>query len=79
MKRLQNKIRAALAASPDGLSCTELTAALGVTRIGVRQSLPLCFGVYVDRWRRAAHGSLEAVYCVVDVPGNCPKPTKETK
>ena len=35
------------------------------------------FGVYIDRWvLNKNETDYEAVYCLVDVPENCPKPEK---
>jgi hypothetical protein len=33
------------------------------------------FGVYIDRWEKSTYrNTLAAVWVVVDVPENCPKP-----
>ena len=72
-------IRAYLLACEDGASATEIAEATGGDRSAVlralKQSMP---DAYIDRWNRVPHGvgrsKYEAVWDVVRVPPNCPRP-----
>ena len=71
------KIRNALRAAPDGLTTTELSVLTGVTYSTVYKALTLMPDAYIDRWQRPRRpGRMQAVWCVVEVPENCPRPTR---
>lgn len=60
----------------DGFTITELAGQLGISHQIVNATLKCMPDVYIDRW---APGSISArpwlaVWCVVDVPPNCPMP-----
>ena len=75
MKSNHNIIRELLKRHPDGLKSSELATLIGVSARSVNKSLESVFGVYVDRWEKATYrNTLAAVWVVVDVPENCPKP-----
>jgi predicted transcriptional regulator len=75
LKSNHNIIRELLKRHPDGLKSSELATLIGVSARSVNKSLESVFGVYVDRWEKATYrNTLAAVWVVVDVPENCPKP-----
>ena len=75
MKSNHNIIRALLKQHPDGLKSREIADITGIDKRVVNKALEGVFGVYIDRWERSAfRNTLSAVWVVVDVPENCPKP-----
>lgn len=75
MKSNHNIIRDLLKRHPDGLKSSEIAKLTGIDNRSVNKSLESVFGVYVDRWEKATYrNTLAAVWVVVDVPENCPKP-----
>ena len=71
------KIRTALRAAPDGLTTTELSVLSEVTYSTVYKALTLMPDAYIDRWQRPLRpGRMQAVWCVVEVPENCPRPAR---
>lgn len=76
MNQSEKKVLAALLEHSDGLTLSQLhrlakTSSLRYTALAV-ESL---FGVYIDRWEWSDKAmDYDPVYCVVDVPENCPKP-----
>lgn len=77
MNQSEKKVLAVLAEHQDGLTLRQLhrlasTSSLRYTQLAVERM----FGVYVDRWgwddKRQRY---EPVYCLVDVPEDCPRPT----
>ncbi len=68
-------VRKVLRAHPDGLSCSEINKFVGAPEgriLSVVKSMP---DAYIDRWQtRGTKKYLSAVWCVVEVPENCPKP-----
>ena len=75
MKSNHNIIRALLKRHPDGLKSSDIAKFTGIDVRSVNKSLESVFGVYVDRWEKATYrNTLAAVWVVVDVPDNCPKP-----
>jgi len=47
----------------------------GIDVRSVNKSLESVFGVYIDRWEKSTYrNTLAAIWVVVDVPENCPKP-----
>lgn len=60
----------------DGASCSELEQQIGVDSGNLVRSLRSMPDAYIDRWQPARNGSKRfvAVWCVVDVPEDCPHP-----
>ena len=75
MKSNHNTIRDLLKKHPDGLKSSDISKLTGIEVRSVNKSLESVFGVYIDRWENATYrNTLAAVWVVVDVPENCPKP-----
>ena len=75
MKSNHNIIRELLKRHPDGLKSSEIATITGIDVRSVNKSLESVFGVYIDRWEKSAfRNTLAAIWVVVDVPENCPKP-----
>ena len=75
MKSNHNTIRELLKRHPDGLKSSDISKFIGIDNRSVNKSLESIFGVYVDRWEKSTYrNTLAAVWAVVDVPENCPKP-----
>ena len=75
MKSNHNIIRDLLKQHPDGLKSSEIATLIGVSARSVNKSLESVFGVYIDRWEKSTHrNTLAAIWVVIDVPENCPKP-----
>jgi hypothetical protein len=76
MKAHHDTIRACLARNPEGMTVAELAACTQISPDTFRNSLKSCFGVYIDRWEGPFRGQWRAVYALVAVPEDCPKPEK---
>lgn len=64
-----------LLANPDGLTRTQIANAVGSDPGGMKITLSNMYGVYIDRWNQSKkNGKLVPVYCIVEVPENCPRP-----
>ena len=75
MKSNHNIIRELLKQYPDGLKSSDISKLTGIDNRSVNKSLEGVFGVYVDRWEKSTYrNTLAAIWVVVDVPENCPKP-----
>lgn len=74
MKSHHDRIRDALRLSDDGLTAWEIQQVTGISTATLSRSLRSCFGVYIDRWEGPKRGQYTAVWCVVEVPENTPKP-----
>ena len=75
MKSNHNIIRDLLKQHPDGLKSSEIAKITGIDKRVVNKALECVFGVYVDRWEKSTYrNTLAAIWVVVDVPDNCPKP-----
>jgi len=75
LKSNHNIIRELLKRHPDGLKSSDIAKFTGIDVRSVNKSLESVFGVYIDRWENATYrNTLAAVWVVVDVPENCPKP-----
>ena len=75
MKSNHNIIRDTLKQHPDGLKSSEIAKITGIDIRVVNKALESVFGVYVDRWENSTYrNTLAAIWVVVDVPENCPKP-----
>ena len=75
MKSNHNIIRELLKRHPDGLKASDIAEITGIDVRSVNKSLESVFGVYIDRWEKSTfRNTLAAIWVVVDVPENCPKP-----
>jgi hypothetical protein len=75
MKSNHNIIRALLKQHPDGLKSSDISELTGIDNRSINKSLESVFGVYIDRWEKSAYrNNLAAIWVVVDVPEDCPKP-----
>ena len=75
MKSNHNIIRDLLQEYPDGLKSSDIARLTGINNRSVNKSLESVFGVYIDRWEKSTYrNNLAAVWVIVDVPENCPKP-----
>ena len=75
MKSNHNIIRDTLKQHPDGLKSSDISRLTGIDKRVVNKALESVFGVYVDRWEKSTfRNTLAAIWVVVDVPENCPKP-----
>jgi hypothetical protein len=75
LKSNHNIIRELLKRHPDGLKSSDIAKFTGIDVRSINKSLESVFGVYIDRWENATYrNTLAAVWVVVDVPENCPKP-----
>ena len=71
----QALIRSLLRKSPDGLTVRELMAATGNGQSYTLTALRKMPDTYIDRWAPVRH-THAAVWAVVEVPEDCPAPTK---
>jgi hypothetical protein len=75
LKSNHNTIRDLLKKHPDGLKSSDISKLTGIEVRSVNKSLESVFGVYIDRWEKSTYrNTLAAIWVVVDVPENCPKP-----
>jgi len=75
LKSNHNIIRELLKQHPDGLKSSDMAKLTGIDVRSVNKSLENVFGVYIDRWEKSVdRNTLAAIWVVVDVPENCPKP-----
>ena len=63
----------------DGRSVDEIAAFLVKKPDVIRIGLSTMPDVYIDRWEGPYRGQYRAVWCTVEVPENCPKPTSKRK
>lgn len=70
-------LRKLLRSVPDGLTAKQLSTATNLSAQSVRNALAKMPDVYIDRWTQPKRGQHTAVWCAVEVPENCPKPTKD--
>lgn len=77
MKSNHNTIRELLQEYSDGLKASDIARLTGISNRSVNKSLESVFGVYIDRWVKSEYrNNLAAIWVVVEVPENCPKPNK---
>ena len=70
---LSKRIRDALAATPDGMTASELSFALDISASQISRSLALMPDVYIDRWEKS-RSKYAGVHCLAFVPDDCPHP-----
>ena len=70
-------VRALLRQFEDGLSAKEIAERTGIDQDTLYRVLKKMPDVYIDRWIHLYDsGHPTAIWCSVDVPKNCPKPSK---
>lgn len=67
-------IRSTLRNAADGLSVNEIAIRTGINQDLVRRCLGKMPDAYIDRWYTQRAQPPVAIWCVVDVPENCPRP-----
>jgi hypothetical protein len=81
-KQLAPLLRDILRQHPDGLTASQIIEILGdnTPSSTIHTSLHNMPDAYIDRWNlQNPRGRYSAIWCVVDVPQNCPRPIKEKK
>jgi hypothetical protein len=76
MSTHHQKIRDQLKGS-DGLTTKQLQYRLEVDQRTLCKSLKSMPDAYIDRWTGPHRGQWAAVWCVVEVPEDCPKPDEK--
>ena len=77
MYSYNKQVRAVLRQHPDGLTSTQLHSLIEAPEGRMRAVLQSMPDAYIDRWQtRGTQKYLSAVWCVVDVPENCPRPDR---
>ena len=71
---ISDNIRKALKTCDDGMTVREIAETLALAPSRIYPLLKNMQVAYVDRWQTTERGKYEAVYAVVDVPADCPKP-----
>jgi predicted transcriptional regulator len=76
---LTKAIRRALKKIEDGMTIRELEEVTGRKYANISSTVRQMPDVYIDRWQQPLKrgGGYAAVYVLVKVPENCPKPQKE--
>jgi hypothetical protein len=70
------EIRELLKAWPgDGLTIPEIATRLNVRKDTITNCLAAMPDAYIDRWDGPVRGQWVAVWMVVEVPENCPRPS----
>ena len=77
---IKTRILELLAEFPDGLAMLDLAARLRKNKYRIAEIVRGLDGkaIYVDRWVAADKGKWAAVWCLIPVPANCPKPDRRT-
>jgi len=71
-------IRALLLEHSDGLSVSDICVRTGIDLRVARTCLKKMADAYIDRWILGRHQRPpEAIWCVVSVPENCPRPRRK--
>ena len=76
--KVKPNLREILHGYEDGLTINELVVKTGLDGSNLRRVLADMDDVYIDRWSASQHQRpAQAVYCIVKIPEDCPKPAKE--
>lgn len=73
MNTLPNKLRRLLQGH-DGMTTKQLALLVNSCPRDITRALKAMPDAYVDRWTGPERGQWAAVWCVVEVPEDCPKP-----
>ena len=76
MNSLQIKLRKLLQGH-EGMTTRQLSKHVGSGMQDITRSLKAMPDAYVDRWTGPERGQWAAVWCVVEVPEDCPKPNEK--
>lgn len=76
MKAHHSIIRALLRKHDDGLNAMQIARHLNLSADSIRHALSKMPDTYIDRWEGPNYGQYTAVWCAVEVPEDCPKPSK---
>jgi len=71
-------LREILRAQADGATLKEMAESTRINIDSIRQALLTMPDAYIDRWEKVPY-SWAAVWCVVAVPGHCPRPDPQGK
>ena len=79
-RNIKQEISDALNKYPDGLTMIELACVIEAdyetVRVTIQRNRPA--GIYVDRWVRVSKGPHSAIYKIVSVPEDAPRPDRST-
>jgi len=76
--KIKPNLREILHGYEDGLSINDLVAKTSLDGSNLRRVLADMDDVYIDRWSVSQYQRpAQAVYCIVKIPEDCPKPAKE--
>ena len=76
MNAHHKKIRELLTGS-DGLTVKQIQMGLHIDARTLNKSMKSMPDTYIDRWTGPHRGQWAAVWCVVEVPKDCPKPNEK--
>jgi len=77
-RKTQPLLREILLGYEDGLTINDLIVKTCLDGSNLRRALADMDDVYIDRWLSSQYQKpAQAVYCIVKIPEDCPKPAKE--
>ena len=77
-RKTQPFLREILLGYEDGLTINDLIVKTCLDGSNLRRALADMDDVYIDRWIASQYQKpAQAVYCIVKIPEDCPKPAKE--
>jgi len=77
-RKTQPLLRKILLDFIDGVTINDLIVMTGLDGSNLRRALADMDDVYIDRWLASQYQKpAQAVYCIVKIPEDCPKPAKE--
>jgi hypothetical protein len=77
-RKTQPLLREILLGYEDGLTINDLIVKTCLDGSNLRRALAGMDDVYIDRWLASQYQKpAQAVYCIVKIPEDCPKPAKE--
>jgi len=68
-------VRELLKNHPFGLSTSDIGTMLDIRQHTIYKVMAKMVDCYIDRWSTPIRGQYVAVWCLADVPKNCPYPT----
>ena len=68
-------VRKLLKQHPFGVSTKDIGTTLGIRQNTIYKVLAKMHDCYIDRWATPNRGQYIAVWCIADIPENCPYPT----
>ena len=73
-KSNHSAIRNLLKQHPDGLMVSEIAKQLNLQHRATAYALKSMPDTYIDRWVKLKSSPSAAVWCVIEVPEDCPRP-----